>query len=106
MSLFCDGLFWASQPNQAAKTTATGFMPPAALTVSCTSIARDPARGSLQSTLQLIRETDCLFPRLMLNRISLGKLKLTCAYQRLKIFTSLTLRFHDFQRTHPLAKAK
>ena len=68
---------------------------------SCTSIVRDPARGSrtsLQSTLRLIRETDCLFPRLMLDRISLGKLNLTCAFQRLKIFTSLTLRFQDFQR--------
>jgi len=34
----------------------------------------------------------------MLNRIILGKPNLPCAYQRLKTFTPLTLRFQDFQR--------
>lgn len=89
---FCESLFWASQPNQAAKITRP-LMPPAAPIRPRHLVPTQQGVGTL-----VPNDFTAFRDALQVFSASLRKPARRYAYRGLKIFTPLTLRFQYFQR--------
>ena len=91
---FCDSLFWASQPKQAAKDYAT---------VILLRKPRYPWHNIVptqQGDRNIVPIVDAAYREASVFhlRVATDQHPALCSYRGLKIFTSLSLRFQDFQR--------